>query len=173
MSSVKRRIFARHSNPLSAWSRWATIPLVVVPFWTRNRKHAAAVAAWMLANPVIFPEPSSHRAWSTRAMLGEEAWSSRMRLDGATAVSAATTAAMAVGIIGGWRKSAKLAVPAVAAQMALTLAFWQLMIKHYDGSETTRPGNDEAHGRETPDTIIEGAVDDHTRDDANPASHAD
>ncbi|WP_275040990.1 hypothetical protein [Nocardiopsis valliformis] len=28
---LRRAVFARHSNPWSAWTRWASIPLVLVP----------------------------------------------------------------------------------------------------------------------------------------------
>lgn len=34
-------VFARHSNPWSAWTRWLSTPLVLVPLWTRRWSHAA------------------------------------------------------------------------------------------------------------------------------------
>lgn len=131
---LKRWVFARHSNPMSAWSRWASIPLVVLPFWKRDAGAAAAVAAWMLLNPIVFPKPRHDQAWATKAMLGEELWSERLRFDTAFSVNAASTAAMAVSIAGAWRKSARLTIPAAAAQMTLTLVFWKLMV---DFHETT------------------------------------
>ena len=33
---VKRTVFARHSNPWSAWTRWASAPLMLVPVWRRS-----------------------------------------------------------------------------------------------------------------------------------------
>ena len=126
-ASFKRRLFARHSNPVSAWSRWATIPLVLVPFWRRSKGAAVAVSAWMLVNPVLFRPPKTERAWSTRAMLGEERWSSRPRLDRATILNTVSTVMMLTAIVGSWKKSWLVAAPATAVQMTLTLGFWKIM----------------------------------------------
>lgn len=128
---LKRWVFARHSNPLSAWSRWASIPLVVLPFWKRSTRAGTAVAAWMLLNPIVFPKPRNEQAWATRAMLGEELWSERLRFDTASVVNAASTAAMTVSIAGAWRQSARQTFPAAAAQLTLTLVFWKLMADFY------------------------------------------
>lgn len=142
MTSLKRAVFACHSNPLSAWSRWASIPLIAAPFWTRSRRVTLLVGGWMLANPVIFPEPRTKRAWATRAMLGEEEWSSRPRRDLATAVNVATTVAMAGLVVGGWRRSWTVVVPAAGVQMGLVMWFWKLMADRYDHAAPA--GADEA-----------------------------
>ena len=47
VAELKRLVFARHSNPWSAWTRWLSTPLVLVPLWTRRWSHAAIVGAWM------------------------------------------------------------------------------------------------------------------------------
>ena len=86
--SLRRWMFARHSNPWSAWTRWASAPLVLVPVWTRRRRDAALVAAWLAANPVIFGTPAHNRAWATRAILGEEQWATNRPRDAAAIVTA-------------------------------------------------------------------------------------
>jgi hypothetical protein len=40
---VKLAVFARHSNPWSAWTRWASAPLILVPVWRRSWRDAALV----------------------------------------------------------------------------------------------------------------------------------
>jgi hypothetical protein len=74
IARLRRKVFERHANPLSAWSRWGTTPLILVPVWTRKWTHAVPVLAWMIANAVVFPKPEHERAWATRAVLGEEMW---------------------------------------------------------------------------------------------------
>ncbi|KKW63524.1 hypothetical protein AAV95_16735, partial [Mycolicibacterium elephantis] len=64
LARVRRAVFARHANPWSAWSRWATTPLVLVPAWTRSWRHAAPIAVWFAVNPVIFAPPADERAWA-------------------------------------------------------------------------------------------------------------
>jgi uncharacterized protein DUF6653 len=71
---ARQPVFARHSNPWGAWSKWATAPLVLVPVRTRRWSHTSVVAAWFAINPVIFPKPADDRAWATLAMLGEGQW---------------------------------------------------------------------------------------------------
>src|SRR5687767_14302422 len=94
-ADLKHKVFARHSNPWSAWTRWMSTPLVLVPAWTRRWSHAAIIGAWMAANPVIFPRPADEHAWATRAVLGEELWITERPRDTAMVVNAA---AMLAGI---------------------------------------------------------------------------
>ena len=125
-------MFARHSNPWSAWSRWASTPLVLVPAWTRRPRDAALVAAWLAVNPVAFPEPANARAWATRAILGEELWSAERPKDTAAIVTALTSLAAVAAIVSSARRRALPAAIACAAQMSLTLVFWELMARYRD-----------------------------------------
>lgn len=129
---VRRAVFARHANPWSAWTRWASTPLVLVPVWTRRRSHAAAVAAWFALNPVVFPEPADNEAWASRAMLGEELWITDRPRDAALGVNAAATAAGVAALVAARRRRAAPAATATAAQMALLLAYWELMVRYLD-----------------------------------------
>ena len=111
-TELKHMVFARHSNPWSAWTRWLSTPLVLVPAWTRRWSHAAIIGAWMAANPVIFPRPADERAWSTRAVLGEELWITERPRDTALAVDAAATlAGIAALIAAGRHRAAPAARP--------------------------------------------------------------
>jgi hypothetical protein len=125
-------MFARHSNPWSAWTRWASAPLVLVPVWTRRRRDAVAVATWLALNPVIFPKPAHDRAWATRAILGEELWATNRPRDAAAIVTGLTSLAAVCAIVGSARRRPILAALACAAQMALTLVYWELMARYWD-----------------------------------------
>lgn len=132
IAHIRRAIFARHSNPWSAWSRWASTPLVLLPVWTRKWSHAAAVGLWFAVNPVVFPEPVDKSNWATRAMLGEELWITRRPKDGAAVVSAATSAATVVAIVAARRRRLVAAAAATAVAMALTMVYWQQMVRYFD-----------------------------------------
>lgn len=88
------------------------------------------LAAWLAINPFVFGKPQHHRAWATRAMLGEELWISRRPRDSAMVVSVATSAAAAVGVVAARRRQVRPAVIAVAVQMALTMLYWQQMVRY-------------------------------------------
>ncbi|MFI0453279.1 DUF6653 family protein [Actinomadura sp. 6N118] len=129
---VRSAVFARHSNPWSAWSRWATAPLLLVPVWTRSWPHAAVVGAWFAVNPVLFPEPADQRAWATKAVLGEELWLLDHRRDAGLAVDAAASGALMIALFGAWRRRPVSAAVATGAQMLLLLVYWELMARYYE-----------------------------------------
>ncbi|MBB4932336.1 hypothetical protein F4561_003156 [Lipingzhangella halophila] len=143
IARTRRAVFARHANPWSAWSRWATAPLVLVPVWNRSWRQAAVVGAWMAVNPVIFPKPAHDRAWPTRAMLGEEMWIAERPKDAALAVNAAATAAGLAAFAAARRRRFWPAATATAAQLGLILVYWEQMARYYDAHKEAGTGAEE------------------------------
>jgi hypothetical protein len=139
VARARRALFARHCNPWSAWTRWASTPLTLVPAWTRRWSHAVLLAAWLAVNPFVFGKPAHQRAWSTRAMLGEELWISRRPRDAAMFVSALTSAASLNAVISARRRRLAPAAIATVVQMALTLVYWEQMVRYFE-RETQRRG---------------------------------
>jgi hypothetical protein len=90
------------------------------------------IAGWLAVNPFAFGKPAHQRAWSTRAMLGEELWISRRPLDAAMLVSAVTSIAALSAVVAARRHRLIPAAIATAVQMALTLVYWQQMVRYYD-----------------------------------------
>jgi hypothetical protein len=88
------------------------------------------LALWFAVNPVVFGKPKHLDAWATRAMLGEELWITRRPRDAAALLSVFTTAIALRAAIAAWRRQLRPAVLAVAAQMALTMLYWQLMVRY-------------------------------------------
>ncbi|WP_203338412.1 DUF6653 family protein [Nocardioides limicola] len=129
---LKRVVFARHSNPWSMWTRWASTPLVLVPVWRRSHRDAALVGLWMAINPVVFSEPADDRSWATRAALGEEQWIDERPMDVAMAVNVAATAALLVAMVAAHRRRAGPAAAATALEMGLLMVYWELMARYYD-----------------------------------------
>jgi hypothetical protein len=132
VARARRALFARHCNPWSAWTRWASTPLTLVPAWTRRSRHAVLLAAWLAVNPFVFGKPAHQRAWSTRAILGEELWISRRPRDAAMFVSALTSAASLNAVISARRRRLAPAAIATVVQMALTLVYWEQMVRYFE-----------------------------------------
>ena len=135
---MRRALFRRHSSPWSAWTRWATTPLVLVPVWRRSWRDAGLVAVWFALNPVIFREPADRSAWSTRAMLGEEQWIVDRPKDAATVVTVAASVSAVAAIVAARRRWLIAAIAATAVQMALTLVYWRQMGRYFDRTRMTR-----------------------------------
>ncbi|MGA9676439.1 MAG: DUF6653 family protein [Mycobacterium sp.] len=132
IAAVRRAIFSRHANPWSAWTRWASTPLVLVPIWTRRRSHAVLIGFWLAVNPFVFGKPAHESAWSTRAMLGEELWITRRPWDAAMAVSVLTSAVSVGAVIAARRRRLISAATATVVQMAMTLVYWEQMVRYFD-----------------------------------------
>ena len=132
LKRLTRKVFERHSNPRSAWTRLLSTPLVLVPFWTRSWKHASLVGTWMVLNPIVFPKPKNDSSWATRAMLGEEMWVAERPLDTAMAVNAAASAFAIGGVVGALKRRPLAAALCTVAEVALLLVYWQLMSEYYE-----------------------------------------
>jgi hypothetical protein len=86
------------------------------------------IALWLAVNPFVFGKPRHERAWSTRAML----WITRRPRDAAMVVSAVTSAVSLGAIIAARRHRLLPAAIATAAQMALTLVYWEQMVRYFE-----------------------------------------
>lgn len=98
----------RHANPLSAWTRFTCLPLMVLAIYARQWIGWWAVplfllaAIWTWVNPRAFPPPSDFGSWAARGTLGERIFLARDRYDVAPHhISAAhvLTGLSAIGIL--------------------------------------------------------------------------
>lgn len=90
------------------------------------------VGAWLAVNPVAFPKVSYEGNWATRAMLGEELWITRRPKDSATMLSVVTSLAAVTAIVAARGRRLLPAAAATAVQMALTLVYWEQMVRYLD-----------------------------------------
>lgn len=123
---IRSLVFARHSHPVSAWSRFLTTPLLLAPVRTRRLSLAGVVAAWFAINPVMTPEPQHQRAFATRAMLGEELWAADPGQDRALiGLNAAGTVFLTAGVVAAWQRRSIATVLSTAGSMAVTMLCWR------------------------------------------------
>ncbi|MFC7136430.1 DUF6653 family protein [Halobaculum litoreum] len=122
----------RHANPKSGWSRFLSVPLLLLAAYTRDRRVLALALGWTLVNPVAFPRvergPEVDPAWMTRVVDAERAWLRGETSPGAwhrlNTVSGPVTA---YALYAAYRRRPGRAVAAGAVSMALKLAFvWGL-----------------------------------------------
>ncbi|EGV33100.1 hypothetical protein ThidrDRAFT_0778 [Thiorhodococcus drewsii AZ1] len=77
----------RHANPLSVWSRYSVLPLLMLAIWSRTwigwwfLVPVALSITWTLINPALFPKPESTDAWASKAVLGERLYLDRDRVE--------------------------------------------------------------------------------------------
>lgn len=73
----------KHANPWSVWSRFATLPFIVLSVWSRVwigwycLIPIAILIVWILINPTLFSKPKNFRSWGAKAVLGERMFMNR------------------------------------------------------------------------------------------------
>ena len=77
------KVWSRHTNPLSVWTRIASTPIPFVILWFRSELSwvvwplLGASVLWFWINPRMFPEPRKKDGWTSRSILGEQLWLSK------------------------------------------------------------------------------------------------
>ena len=73
-------VWQRHTNPWSVWTRYPSLPLLVLAIWSRlwwgwwAVLPTTLVIFWIWINPRVFPKPKSTHNWASKAVLGERVW---------------------------------------------------------------------------------------------------
>jgi hypothetical protein len=69
------RVWDRHANPKSGWTRLLAHPVLIAAIYTRKWRLFAAAVAFLVINPVLFSEPeSAEEAWMSRVVRAEQRW---------------------------------------------------------------------------------------------------
>ena len=75
----------KHTNPWSIWTRFATMPFLIIAFWSRVwigwycLIPITVIVFWLIINPTLFKKPTNTNNWGAKAVLGERYWSERKR----------------------------------------------------------------------------------------------
>lgn len=81
--SMSDEVWERHANPLSVWTRYSVLPVLVWAFWSRvwlgwwSVVCVGAAFFWVWFNPRMFCKPNSTKNWASKAVLGERVWLNR------------------------------------------------------------------------------------------------
>lgn len=79
-------------------------------------------------------------------MLGEEKWIAERPKDAGMAVNAATTLSLAVAALAARRRRLAPAAGATVSAMALTLVYWELMVRYFDDNREFEDEKGESDG---------------------------
>ncbi len=85
LMSMSEEVWWRHANPWSGWTRVATVPFLVVAFWSRDWLGiyflipVAVILLWAWLNPRVFPKPVSTDHWMSKGVFGEKIFTSRKK----------------------------------------------------------------------------------------------
>jgi hypothetical protein len=73
----------KHANPWSIWSRFATLPFLILAIWSRTWIEwyslipIIILVIWLIINPTLFKKPKNFDNWGAKSVFGEKFWSNR------------------------------------------------------------------------------------------------
>jgi hypothetical protein len=77
---MDERVWERHANPWSVWTRFAAFPPLLLALWSMHwigwycLLPLSLLGIWLWLNPRVFSPPASTRSWASRAVLGERVY---------------------------------------------------------------------------------------------------
>ena len=77
----------KHANPISVWTRYSVLPVIVLAFWSRRwigwwcLIPGGISILWMFFNPILFKRPNSTKNWASKSVLGERVFLNRDKID--------------------------------------------------------------------------------------------
>jgi hypothetical protein len=77
----------KHSNPISVWTRYSVLPVIIISFWSRVWigwwciLPGTLSLLWMFFNPIFFKKPKSTKNWASRSVLGERVFLNRDKIE--------------------------------------------------------------------------------------------
>ncbi len=81
--NLKGDNWLKHANPWSVWTRFATLPFLVLAIWSRVwiawycLVPISILIIWLIINPTLFKRPQNLDNWASKSVLGEKYWSER------------------------------------------------------------------------------------------------
>ncbi|MBD0777984.1 hypothetical protein HPE56_09275 [Maribacter sp. ANRC-HE7] len=78
--------WAKHANPWSIWTRFATLPFLILAIWSRIwigwfcLLPILLLIIWLKINPTLFKKPKNFDNWGSKSVLGEKYWSERKKI---------------------------------------------------------------------------------------------
>ncbi len=144
--AMNGRVWARHANPWSVYTRFAVLPGFALAVWSREWiggwawAAVAAVVAFVWLNPRLFG-PATPTGWSGRGVLGERVWLRRHSVAvpqdhrrWANGLSAAAGVGLVPFALGLWQRDAGLVLFGLTLSMGAKTWFvdrmgflWQQM----------------------------------------------
>jgi len=79
-------VWARHASPWSVWTRYSTLPILIISVWSRvwigwwAAVPVIASLIWVYINPRVFSRPVTTDTWTSKSVLGERVWLNRKQI---------------------------------------------------------------------------------------------
>ena len=136
------KVWARHSNPWSGWTRVLSIPVLAIGLFLHSWWIMGAIAVWIIVNPMLFSPPKSINNWMSKGVLGEKLYTQGgkfLKKDLPTLLNLLNGAAFFFFLWYGWSQDLYLMI--ATGLLHMTFKFWYLdrMVVLYERHLEKRP----------------------------------
>ena len=125
MAILSDRMWERHTNPWSGWTRVLIMPVLAYGLYTHNWWVLVGTAIWAVINPMVFPKSDRIDNWMSKGVIGERIYyanNKKFKRDLPTFLNALNIPVFAAFIYYGWRQ--ELVPLILAGLLTMTLKFW-------------------------------------------------
>ncbi|ALV28452.1 DUF6653 family protein [Pannonibacter phragmitetus] len=150
---MNAKIWQRHASGWSVWTRFATLPVLLLAVWSHSMiglpgalAATSLVLIWLWLNPRLFPPPRRTDRWHVRATFGERIWLNRMFVPipaemsrTALALSLLAGAGFIMALWGAAENMLALTLGGTALTYAGKMAFLHQMTKLYARMKDSHP----------------------------------
>ncbi|MBP9757306.1 MAG: hypothetical protein KBD06_01780 [Candidatus Pacebacteria bacterium] len=125
MTILSEKVWERHANPWSGWSRVVSMPVIAVGLYLHNVWILGAAVVWLFVNPVLFPKPRSVDNWMSKGVLGEQLYygdGKKFKRDLPTLLNVLNVPVFISFMYFAWQQQALLTI--FAGVLTMTIKFW-------------------------------------------------
>ena len=125
MAILSDRVWDRHANPWSGWSRVLSMPMLAVGLYLHSYLIIGITLVWLVVNPVLFPRPKSVDNWMSKGVIGERLYfkdGKKLRRDLPTLLNLANVPLFGLFIYFGWQQ--ELIPLVLSSLLVMVVKFW-------------------------------------------------
>ncbi len=125
MAIMPDRVWSRHANPWSGWSRVLLMPLLAVGMYQHSWPILLGAVLFAIVNPFMFPRPRHTRAWMSRGVIGEQLYyadGKKFKWDLPTLLNSINIPCFFAFLYFGWTQ--QLIPMLLAGALTMTIKFW-------------------------------------------------
>lgn len=125
MAILPEKIWERHANPWSGWTRVLSMPALACGLYLHSFWIIGAVVVWLVINPMLFPKPKRVDNWMSKGVLGEQLYfqnGKKLKKDLPTLLNLLNIPIFITFIYFGWQQ--ELVAMILAGLLTMTIKFW-------------------------------------------------
>jgi hypothetical protein len=125
MAILNDKVWDRHANPWSGWTRVLAMPLLGLGLYLHSSWIIGLTIVWLVLNPFVFPRPKRVDNWMSRGVIGERLYfkdGKKLKRDLPTLLNLLNVPLFVLFIYYGWQQ--ELVSLILSGLLVMIVKFW-------------------------------------------------